>query len=834
MSHFNLDFARPLVTQRFNSASDSASRRAVLFAWVFALLGIMLSLYGSYSARKDYEEKSAVEFELQFRQVAESIAVQFKTTEEILRGVAGLFKATGEVSPQGFHAYIEGLELGQRYPEVQGIGFVRLESFQPQQECQALAGHARAVVRYIEPDDERNRRAISHDVFAEPIRRRALCHAWESGQPALTAKTSLVVQDRPQDVQPGFVLYFPIYRAVSAGAVSAEPGTDLIGWASSPMRARDMLSAIMARQQQAFIARYDLVIHDGPLISPAAVLYESRAATALTAHSLQAVVKQVEIAGRTWTLTATPRSDLPDSESVRYHQVLLWAGLFITAIVTAFTHFLVRANGHIRVALHNSSEAATALGQKSEKIKTLLDNSNDGFLLFGDDLTVASTYSQACIDLLGVTPEGRSVDELLFPDDLQARTMLRGCVSDALHEADPERCALFLSLIPDQLHQGDRYLKAQYVRIPSGIMVVLTDATKERELAERIEQENRRLEMIVAAVTESTDFFALIREFEQFIEEGAAPWQGRLNALYREVHTYKGSFNQFSFRNTPLALHQAEMALQSALNSPTFQTEAIAEVFGMDWPAFLALDLEVVSSALGSDFLQRGDFIALKSEQITLVEKLAHLHLEQDALDETERRIAHELAQIRSTSLHVELQAYDKLIQRIASLQGKQVVLRIEGSDIRLSQERFRSFFQSLGHVFRNAVDHGIGDEESRFELGKPEVGQILCVSRVERGYLMLEISDDGNGINEAALRDKVGNEFPTISPDADISELVFLDGLSSRLVANEISGRGIGMAAVKQEVERLNGKITLESYSGVGTMVRFSIPFELTRGQPR
>ena len=468
-------------------------------------------------------------------------------------------------------------------------------------------------------------------------------------------------------------------------------------------------------------------------------------------------------------------------------------------------------------------KASRALTQ----VNTLLNNSGQGFFSFAEDMVVADGYSAACVSMLGIEPAGKQADELLFPDDERTRRLMRECVSDAINERRKTQREVYLSLIPADLERLGKMLSARFVPLDGEVMVILSDVTDERILAEQLERESRRMEMIVSAVSDTFDFFGTVEQFRDFISDGK---QGVFGTdwltLYREIHTYKGSFGQLGFHYLPRALHDAEAALSEAIESPT-NVKAAASIFDQDWISLLDQDLLTLNKALGNQFLERGAVITLTPDTAKRFEAFATTCLNGTATPSDHKQVLDELASIRMISLQKELEAFDKLIQQVALRLDKSVKpLIVEGPDVLIDPYTFGPFVRNLGHLFRNAVDHGIEGEDHRFDAGKDEAGQISCRIAITDHTFTLEISDDGGGIDEQKLRQRAAGKLAFDTATCPIEDLIFADGISSRDTVTTISGRGVGLASVRSSASRLGGRVHIIHKRGEGTAFRFTFPF--------
>ena len=502
------------------------------------------------------------------------------------------------------------------------------------------------------------------------------------------------------------------------------------------------------------------------------------------------------------------------------------------------------------VALRTAAlNAAKRLAEeKSEQVATLLDNSGQGFLSFGADLIVDREYSRACEAMLGEIPAGKNAATLLFPGDQSRIELLRMGVPMALGEADPERRDIIVSLFPAELRRDQMILRAGYTMLDKGrMMVVLTDITEERRLEEKVRREHRLLQMVVAAVTIGRDFFVSIEAFREFVRTGLPamlhsqrPVTEVLEDLYREIHTFKGTLNQFSFNHAPQALHGLEEQLGDMRRRVDVVSIADIEacLASVSLEECVERDLDGLREISGEGFLEKGERLTITAEQAIAMEKLASSVLLGERIDTAApkmRRLLIEIGCLRKPLIRDVLAGYGRTVIQVATRLEKAVApIEINGGeDIWLDRQIFDPFLRSLVHVFRNAVAHGIEDPETRVRLGKAEQGRIVCSVLKTGKAIELTISDDGRGINpDTVLTAAVENSLLTQRTAArlteeEVLELIFLKGVTTTGHVDQLSGRGIGLAAVRSEVLKLGGKMKVRSTLERGTTFLISLPFE-------
>lgn len=482
--------------------------------------------------------------------------------------------------------------------------------------------------------------------------------------------------------------------------------------------------------------------------------------------------------------------------------------------------------------------------RKTEQVISLLDNSGEGFLSFGRDLRVDSEYSRACESMLDTVPAGREIAGLLFGEASPEARLMREIIASALAVEDAEVRDSMLSLLPKEVGRGERLLTVEYRRIGrEKFMVILSDITAERRMADLLEQEQRHLKMVVLAVSDNRNFFETVDGFREFLTvEAAAAAENRgvpaaqVRRLYREIHTYKGLLAQFSFPATPALLHAIESSLGAYLEH---EASSALDIDFARLEKTFAADLRILSDALGEDFLIQGRGLVLSEKQAERLEDLSLRLLRGEQIDTgiaEVRCLLDEIIRLRKLRLSDALHGYDRLLQQVAQRQEKEVLpLQVEGGgEIWIDPQRWKGLLQSLVHVFRNAVIHGLEDPETRWERDKKEAGRVSCRVRREAGHLRLTIADDGAGLNLDALRGKAaaqGLAGAAQLDDAAAADLVFMDCVSTQATVTDLAGRGVGLAAVRQAVEALGGKVAVRSRAGSGTEFEFVLPFSGTGG---
>jgi two-component system chemotaxis sensor kinase CheA len=194
----------------------------------------------------------------------------------------------------------------------------------------------------------------------------------------------------------------------------------------------------------------------------------------------------------------------------------------------------------------------------------------------------------------------------------------------------------------------------------------------------------------------------------------------------------------------------------------------------------------------------------------------------------------HAIMQVRMLPVGAVFQRFGRLVRDISKQLGKEVQMVIDGEDTEADKNVIEPLADPLIHILRNSLDHGIELPEVRRAAGKPALGTIRVVARQESDRVLIDISDDGAGVNPQRVRDKAverglipADRAATLS-DHEAVQLIFLPGFSTAESISNLSGRGVGMDVVRTAVERINGAVELSSRFGQGTTIRLSLPLSM------
>ncbi|MDF2890374.1 MAG: putative CheA signal transduction histidine kinase [Clostridia bacterium] len=477
-------------------------------------------------------------------------------------------------------------------------------------------------------------------------------------------------------------------------------------------------------------------------------------------------------------------------------------------------------------------------------IRSLLDNVGQGLLTFSKDLMVHHDYSYECQRLLGEAIGYKPFSQLIYPDNRDEAIFVEQILQEVFNCKDVQRTNVFISLMPKEIELYRKYISLEYklvdnIYTPSDkvIMVVMREITEKRLLENKVKEDEGIMSMVANVAGNFSSFLECVKEFQYFygsklheILDGKQTVSAIYANVYREIHTFKGSFSQFGMQSSVGLLHSMESALSyvgDMLDNFT-RKDICAFIYSFDIHDFLNKDMELLQEKLGSHFFSLGEMI--------YVDKTKLLQIEKEVINICSpvecKTLLPLIKRLKYKSLKEMLSNYPSYTFKLAERLEKPInTFSIEGDDLLIDNDKYNSFAKALVHVFRNSVDHGLECTQKRIEQGKSEIGNINCSIHADSGSLKISIEDDGGGICLDQIRSKAVDqglysvEEAKQMQDKQLIELIFKDNFSTKDMITELSGRGMGLYAVKSEVEKLGGEVELFTVLNKGTRLEFTLP---------
>lgn len=234
--------------------------------------------------------------------------------------------------------------------------------------------------------------------------------------------------------------------------------------------------------------------------------------------------------------------------------------------------------------------------------------------------------------------------------------------------------------------------------------------------------------------------------------------------------------------------------------------------------------LDELLNIVGELIIEKDTLIAQRAEEKGTNSDLARLHrLTSD--------LQYSVMDVRLVQVGFLFNKFHRVLRDAAIIENKKVDLVLEGTESEIDRNVLKTMSDSLVHLVRNSVGHGIEPPEERLKLGKPERGTVTLRARNEKDTVYIEISDDGYGVDVNKIKQKaikkglIPKEYASMISREEILLCLFEPGFSNAEVVTEISGRGVGLDVVRMAVESIGGKIGIETTLGVGTTFTLGLP---------
>lgn len=214
------------------------------------------------------------------------------------------------------------------------------------------------------------------------------------------------------------------------------------------------------------------------------------------------------------------------------------------------------------------------------------------------------------------------------------------------------------------------------------------------------------------------------------------------------------------------------------------------------------------------------------------MDKLEKLASGLEQLLQNTKELQESVMRIRMLPISFAFNRFPRMIRDLSIKTGKKVELIVHGENTELDKTVMEQISDPLVHLVRNSIDHGIETAEERIKKGKPEQGKIKLDAYHQGGNIVIEVSDDGKGLNPQVIREKAIEKGLIDASDqlndTEIFDLIFAPGFSTAQQVSDISGRGVGMDVVKRNIKSLGGRIFIDSTVDVGTTIKVHLPLTL------
>ena len=476
-------------------------------------------------------------------------------------------------------------------------------------------------------------------------------------------------------------------------------------------------------------------------------------------------------------------------------------------------------------------------------VNNLLANANQGFMSFESNMIAKRGCSKESFKILS-TPviAGKKISELLFGNDASKKETFEFGVENIFGNQDDNSKDLLISLLPQENKINDITFTIKYKLLEDNqMMVILEDVTEKRALEEQIEFENRIQKMIVVIATRKYEFIELKNEFMEFaskIDENVSIIETTDNNfihITKVLHTFKGLFAQEELVNITQAIHELESKLDDLKRSNSLTNDSLANIVKeADLASELQKDLNFVSEILGSDFLEAQNVLTVDEKNFKSFEnQLVEISNKNKISKKEMLPLLFGFFNLNKKPLKHLLNIYPKRVKNMAERFNKEIYnFTIDGDQGIVVQGNYSFFIQSLVHIFRNIIDHGIETPIERIQAGKDPIGKITCSYKQIDDYIItIDISDDGRGIDlmkikQIALEKNLRTEEQIENmSDEDVMKILFENNFSTKADTDILSGRGVGMNAVKNELDKIGGTIDIHSKLGKGTTFTFTLP---------
>lgn len=484
------------------------------------------------------------------------------------------------------------------------------------------------------------------------------------------------------------------------------------------------------------------------------------------------------------------------------------------------------------------------VAEKDRNMKSLLDGLTTAVFSFNATGTISSEKSIACAQVFGDQPLLNVVDFLKINSGLDVEGTKESLEllwnPDTSIDFDSLATGVFPShmALPFKAAEPTKFIALTYRQNLNSdgnlekIIVLANDITDstlaERNSllqAERVDRLTKASQSAENYIESKNNFIMFIKSSKQIVGKNlAAVCESEMADLKRQLHSLKGELSLMGHKTCARLVHDIETSLADGSAKDELVLDAIKKIER----SFVA-ESDDVLAVLGLD--ETSKMIKVNEEKIEAL--ISYVKAEPLFQEDQKLQLLAKLTGLMQKPIKHFLKKYEEYVTTTAEKLGKIVALEFDDKSDEISFNEIQKLDSAFGHLLRNSLDHGIEFPEDRTAAGKDARGKILIAAKrdIAAKKIIFKISDDGRGIDHNKLSEKAvlkniwsAEQAKNASKDEALN-LIFLSDFSTKEVITETSGRGVGMDAVRADIENLGGKIDLQTEIKKGTRFTLVIP---------
>ncbi|RZK10620.1 MAG: hypothetical protein EOO46_10035 [Flavobacterium sp.] len=468
-----------------------------------------------------------------------------------------------------------------------------------------------------------------------------------------------------------------------------------------------------------------------------------------------------------------------------------------------------------------------SIKKQKEESRIVLDSIEDGIFIVDRNGNISESKSKSLSTWF--EDSSNSAWHFLFPNDERKAKHFQAQYLDVWD--NPILSEYYLKTLPSTNFINGFNLQYRYIPIEQSgeinqILVHVVDTTSEIKEIENNRKQRNLLKTLGKSIENPNAFNDFTADSKSiFSSIKAAIIKNDSSRMLHHLHTIKGNMMVYHLEDVANACHSLETFLISSVKSKSqFSSDYISTNISEIENQF---DVEIARITELTGSRNRDSEINISiSEYDKLLEKVKAYNANSD--------LQQYCQSLQWSGVRYKLESLESMAYELAQrLKKDNLSVKVFHNDVRI-QPKLEGFWSSLVHVVRNAVDYAVENQDSRIKVGKdPYVTLKMTSSVTSENIFVVSFEDDGPGIDYEKIKLKVKDHGIDTYSEKELNSAIFSEGITSRSEVSLISGRGIGLAAVKYEVEKLKGRIFVDSQLGRGTNFTFHIPLQEISFEP-